>query len=167
MADWIDSGVLIVGSNSSVAWPISTWRTCTPGSRPSALRTLFTQPAQLIPAMRSVSCCISTLQALRRHPFARLLAAATLLCALLHHLVIPAHALAVFGTGTADIGADAAGEVVPLGLAEHKVGTGLADVGAIEQQRDMSRVCVLPSAFQAVPDQCETWVVTAGTLVDA
>jgi hypothetical protein len=51
-----------------------------------------------------------------------------------HLLVTPGHTLAVLSTRFADFGAEAAGALVKGRSADHEVGTGQADLGAIRQQ---------------------------------
>ncbi|MGH7561725.1 MAG: hypothetical protein ACRENB_11980 [Gemmatimonadales bacterium] len=101
------------------------------------------------------------------HALARLLAAAALLRTLLHHPVIAGHVLAVLGARAADIGADPADELVPVGSPQHEVRRGLTDLGAIEQQPDVGWIGVLASEFEAVIYGLKADVVTSQTLVAA
>jgi hypothetical protein len=103
---------------------------------------------------------------LSSHSFTRLLAPATLLGALRHHLVAFAHALARLSARSANIRADPAGELVTFRASKHEVGVRLAELGAVQQQADVSWVRVLSAQLKAVAYRRQTYVVAAGTLVD-
>ena len=64
------------------------------------------------------------------HLAARLGAAAAGFGAALHHLII-IEAPALFSAAVADLSAGPAGHTVEIGSAQHEIGAGLADLGAV------------------------------------
>jgi hypothetical protein len=61
--------------------------------------------------------------------------------------VVNSHALAVSATSITYIRTDTADAPVYLGLSDHKVGTRLTDIGAVEQQTDVFNLCVGTTQF--------------------
>ena len=53
--------------------------------------------------------------------------------ALLHHLVAHCHSLAIFGTAVANVGADSTNPGMVLGIAQHEICRGPADLGTLNQ----------------------------------
>lgn len=68
---------------------------------------------------------------MRRHLPTRLGAAPAYLCAIVHMSVILIP-FTVFSTQSTDLGANSTRSRVPRRAAEHEIGTGLTDIGAIE-----------------------------------
>jgi Protein of unknown function (DUF2933) len=53
--------------------------------------------------------------------------------ALLHHLVAHCQSLAIFGTAVANVGADSTNPGMVLGIAQHEICRGPADLGTLNQ----------------------------------
>jgi hypothetical protein len=88
------------------------------------------------------------------------------LCTLLHHFVI-AKALAVFCTPLADISTDTTCLPVKLGHAQHEIGAGLADLGAVQEQLDVPGLCMLSSHLKTVADGFHANIMAMVTFLDA
>jgi hypothetical protein len=61
-----------------------------------------------------------------------------------------ADALAIFGAGIADFGADSAKTIMEIGTAQHEVGRCLADFGTAHHQAEVFRFNVFAASHQAV-----------------
>ena len=72
------------------------------------------------------------------HPFARLLAPAALLRALLHRWITLYHPLAALRAGATNVRTQSAGKLVTFRTAKHEIGAGPAEVSTVEQQTDMA-----------------------------
>jgi len=68
----------------------------------------------------------------------------------LHTLIHVAYLCTTLGACYTHLGAHATDAPVQRRMAQHKVGTCLADFGAVEHQAEMTRLSVAPARFQAV-----------------
>lgn len=101
------------------------------------------------------------------HLAARLGALAAHMGATPHHLVAIGQALAIIRATFANIGAHAAGPGVELRTAQHEVCARRADLGAIEQQADMTRFSVLAAHLQTMLCRFKTDCVAVRAVLDA
>jgi len=84
-----------------------------------------------------------------------------------HFLIVVGHLLALVAAALADFGADAAGERVQIGAADHEIGAGVADLGAIGEQPDVVPLRVPSALPQAMLDGADADRVALGAIVDA
>jgi hypothetical protein len=97
-----------------------------------------------------------------RHLTTRFCAAPADFRAIAHDLIVAGKAFAIFSTALADFGTDLAGARVQVRIAEHEISAGLADLGAVEQQRNMVRLCMSAALLQAMRKRFQTNIVTLG-----
>jgi hypothetical protein len=97
-----------------------------------------------------------------RHLTTRFGAAPTDFRAVAHELVVVGKAFAIFSAALADLGTDLAGARVQVRIAEHEISAGLTDLGAVDQQRDMVRLCLSAALLQAMGKCRQTNIVTLG-----
>ena len=83
------------------------------------------------------------------------------------HLRIVTEPIAVLCAAIAHLRTDRADAVMQWRAAEHKVGAGVADCGAVEQQPDVRRFRVLPAVLETVGDRFEADVVAFLAELDA
>src|SRR5919109_262482 len=83
-----------------------------------------------------------------RHLTTRLGAAPTDFRAVPHDLIVAGKTFAMFSAALADFGTDLARARVQVGIAEHEISAGLADLRTVEQQRNMVRLCISAALLQ-------------------
>jgi hypothetical protein len=83
-------------------------------------------------------------------------------------LVHPAHALAIVGAGRADFRAQAAGQEMAFGTADHEIRRGAANLRAVRHEGQEGRAHVFPPDWQAqLVDGLGTNIVAEGAGFDA
>jgi len=102
-----------------------------------------------------------------RHLAARFRAAAAGLGAAAHLGVGVGHLLAIVGAALANLGAHAACQRVLVGTADHEIGAGAADLGAIGEQANVIPLRVPAALSQAMLDGADADGVTGRTVFDA
>jgi hypothetical protein len=95
-----------------------------------------------------------------RHLTTRFGAAPTDFRAVPHDLIVARKTFAMFSAALADFGTDLARARVQVGIAEHEISAGLADLRTVEQPRNMVRLCISAALLQAMRKRFQTNIVT-------
>jgi hypothetical protein len=115
--------------------------------------------------MLTASCCVRSSSG--GHLAAGFGAFAAHLGALHHFLVASGHALAILDARLADLGAYGAGALVEVRPADHEVGAGGTDLGAVRQQALMVHRRVLTSHLDAVDGGFQAGLMAIDTVLYA
>jgi hypothetical protein len=83
------------------------------------------------------------------------------------HLLVISKALTIHSTHIADFGTHATGSHMQRRVSQHEIGTGLTNLGTIQHQGNVSRVCVLPALLQTVGDGVQASAMAVETGLNA